>query len=103
MDSRSRDASLRAAPREGSTVISVVADGSHHGSDAYHQAQLDGTATQSGKQRSPDETSASRSHEGRMGPEPRPVSCYQSKFPPGPSESTLVSGLCNCSCAGVVV
>lgn len=78
MDSRSRDASFSAPPREGNTVISVVADGSHHGSNAYHQAQLDGTATQSEKQRSSDETSASRSHEGRMGPEPRQATCYQS-------------------------
>ena len=81
MDSTSRDVSLHAASREGSTVISVVADGSHHGSNAYFQAHPDGPATQSEKQRSPDETSASCSHEGAMGIEPRQVSSSQSNSP----------------------
>ena len=89
MDSNSRDVSLHAASREGSTVISVVADGSHHGSNAYFQAHSDGIATQSEKQRSPDETSASRSHEGAMGNETRQVSSSQSDL----LESNVVNGI----------
>ena len=77
MSPDSRDASLHGAPHDGSISVSIVADGSHHGANAFGASsplQHDTHIEQEDKKRSPSCTIEQRHSEGNQTARNGPVS-----------------------------